>query len=661
MTVHDLTVVLYPELCDPPTLAYPDLIRRAAGRGGVGAHPVAVRGRPGGGRARARSGPGPGRPPRDPASPPGRGRARRPRAPFRLPEGCHRYVLAVGTIEPRKDYPLLVSAFAVGGRRPSRRGPGHRGRRRLGGRARTSPPSRRRRPGPGSCVPATSTTGPWPPPSGTRRSLAYPSRYEGFGFPPLQAMAAGVPVVATAAGAVPEVVGDGALLTAPGDGDGLAAALVRVLDGGDRRRRPGGAGPAPEPTQFSWEACAEGLALLYGEARRSAGSLGWPAPEPTGGAEVRRRAHAHDGRAAPADGLGWHRDLHQRPAPGSRRPGRPTSGPSSSCWPAASPAAVRRPIRCPSSATRCTARALPGPVLTRAWDARDPAGPARLRRGPRHLAGHPRAGEVGLVATVHDLLWRRVPEAYPARGRTWHEAALRRALRRADRFVVPAEVVADDLRRRPGRPRQAITVIPMGSDHLPPPDLAAGRALLSRLGINGPFLLSVGTLEPRKNQARLIEAYGRIRRIAPRTVAAGAGGSERMGRAGGPGPGVILAGLVSPRRALGPLCHGPAHGLRPDHRGLRPPTGRGHGLRHPGGGQPAAQHGAGGLRGRPRTTRTRSPRGCCGWPPTRTSGSGCARSGSTARPSCPGRSSPVATSPCGTRRAGSGRPVVLRG
>ena len=72
-------------------------------------------------------------------------------------------------------------------------------------------------------------------------------------------------MVATAAGAVPEVVGDGAVLTAPGDGDGLAAALVRVLDGGadvdhlvERgRRRSGG---------FSWEACAEGLARLYGEA-----------------------------------------------------------------------------------------------------------------------------------------------------------------------------------------------------------------------------------------------------------------------------------------------------------------------------------------------------------------------------------------------------------
>ena len=62
---------------------------------------------------------------------------------------------------------------------------------------------------------------------------------------------------------------------------------------------------------------------------------------------------------------------------------------------------------------------------------------------------------------------------------------------------------------------EAITVIPMGSDHLPPPDPAAATAHLSRLGIHGPFLLSVGTLEPRKNQARLIEAYGRIRSSLP--------------------------------------------------------------------------------------------------------------------------------------------------
>jgi glycosyltransferase involved in cell wall biosynthesis len=78
-------------------------------------------------------------------------------------------------------------------------------------------------------------------------------------------MAAGVPVVATSAGSVPEVVGDGAVLVDPGDRDGLADALSRVLRGGpevqemvDRALVRSG--------QFTWERCAAGLAGLYRDA-----------------------------------------------------------------------------------------------------------------------------------------------------------------------------------------------------------------------------------------------------------------------------------------------------------------------------------------------------------------------------------------------------------
>ena len=106
---------------------------------------------------------------------------------------------------------------------------------------------------------------------------------------------------------------------------------------------------------------------------------------------------------------------------------------------------LRPPIRWPASATRCTARACPGPVLTRAWDAGLLRAPAGFDVVHATSLATLEPGGSAMVATVHDLLWRRVPDAYPARGRTWHEAALRRALRRADRFVVPAEVVADDL------------------------------------------------------------------------------------------------------------------------------------------------------------------------------------------------------------------------
>ncbi len=86
--------------------------------------------------------------------------------------------------------------------------------------------------GDGSCGPATSTGRDVAAALAGAAVLAFPSVYEGFGLPPLQAMAAGCPVVTTAVGAIPEVVGDAAVLVAPGDPDALAEALGRVLDGG---------------------------------------------------------------------------------------------------------------------------------------------------------------------------------------------------------------------------------------------------------------------------------------------------------------------------------------------------------------------------------------------------------------------------------------------
>jgi alpha-1,3-rhamnosyl/mannosyltransferase len=173
-------------------------------------------------------------------------------------------VLAVGTIEPRKDYPLLVRAFgavaaAHGDTALVIVGGDGWGSERFAD-ALASSPVRDKVVRLGYLDDVAL--------AGVLRgaaALAYPSRYEGFGFPPLQAMAAGVPVVATSAGAVPEVVGDGAWLVDPGDADGLAERLVRVLDGGaevealvDRGRT--------RSRGFTWEACAAGLADLYRDA-----------------------------------------------------------------------------------------------------------------------------------------------------------------------------------------------------------------------------------------------------------------------------------------------------------------------------------------------------------------------------------------------------------
>lgn len=58
--------------------------------------------------------------------------------------------------------------------------------------------------------------------------LLFPSLYEGFGMPVLDAMEAGLPVVATRAGATPEIAGEAAVLVDPGDAEGFADAVERV-------------------------------------------------------------------------------------------------------------------------------------------------------------------------------------------------------------------------------------------------------------------------------------------------------------------------------------------------------------------------------------------------------------------------------------------------
>jgi len=188
--------------------------------------------------------------------------------------------------------------------------------------------------------------------------------------------------------------------------------------------------------------------------------------------------------------------------------------------------------------------ALPGPLLTRGWDHGLLRAPSGVDVVHAVSLATLEPGTASLVVTVHDLLWRRVPDAYPARGRRWHEAALARALTRADHFVVPAEVVAGDLVEAGASP-EAITVIPMGSDHMPPPDIAGAASHLASLGVHGPFLLSVGTLEPRKNLQRLIEAYEAVRNELPEPWPLVMVGPSGWGQQVTAGPGVVLAGTVS--------------------------------------------------------------------------------------------------------------------
>jgi glycosyltransferase involved in cell wall biosynthesis len=92
--------------------------------------------------------------------------------------------------------------------------------------------------------------------------LAYPSFDEGFGLPMLEAMRVGVPVVAANAGAIPEVVGDAALLVDPNDVPALAIALQRAITESTVRTALIAAGHG-RVDQYSWHRCAVGLADMY--------------------------------------------------------------------------------------------------------------------------------------------------------------------------------------------------------------------------------------------------------------------------------------------------------------------------------------------------------------------------------------------------------------
>ncbi len=170
------------------------------------------------------------------------------------------YVLAFGALDPRKNGPFVMRAFAavhaafpdaalwiVGVERPAAY------------------------PLPWADPPPWLTVAGFAPRDALQRLLVgatafvYPSLYEGFGFPALEAMASDVPVLATDRSSVPEVVGDAGLLFDPTDESQLAAALRRVLGDEGLRRALVARGRA-RLGRYSWAAAARATYAVYEEA-----------------------------------------------------------------------------------------------------------------------------------------------------------------------------------------------------------------------------------------------------------------------------------------------------------------------------------------------------------------------------------------------------------
>ncbi|MEX2267052.1 MAG: glycosyltransferase family 1 protein [Acidimicrobiia bacterium] len=254
-TIHDLTFVWYPELSTPDTLTFPRYIRLALDRGAVihvvsdfianevrehfDVEPDRL--------VRVYSGLVP-----SAGGDPARG--------HRL-AGTERYVLTIGTVEPRKNLPNLVRAFDEAAGNDAGlvlvvAGPDGWGVEEFDAAvADARHGDRILRLGyvddddrvdllAGATV------------------LAYPSIYEGFGHPPLEAMQAGIPVVASNAGALPEVLGDAALLPDPADVDALADALRTVLADDDVRAQLIARG-RERVTRYTWDRAGAELADLY--------------------------------------------------------------------------------------------------------------------------------------------------------------------------------------------------------------------------------------------------------------------------------------------------------------------------------------------------------------------------------------------------------------
>jgi glycosyltransferase involved in cell wall biosynthesis len=97
------------------------------------------------------------------------------------------------------------------------------------------------------------------------RVFVFPSRYEGFGLTPLEAMACGTPVISSSASSLPEVIADAGILIPPDDVEGFAHAIVRVTGDAQLRgelRRLG----LRQAQKFSWERAAQATLRVYEKA-----------------------------------------------------------------------------------------------------------------------------------------------------------------------------------------------------------------------------------------------------------------------------------------------------------------------------------------------------------------------------------------------------------
>ena len=433
-------------------------------------------------------------------------------------------------------------------------------------------------------------------------AVVVPPRSRGLRSPPSRPWPAGAPVVASDLLALREALGDQAeLCNFPGDLAALAAALARPTTRAASRRGP--------PRQGGRLHLGD---LCPGDPNGLPAGPGVPAvtTTPPGEGPAAAPGERRPGLGGPLVGVVAEQLL--RPVPGgvgryvqalARHLPVEAAVDRAGRWSSSSPATRTRLAAAgpPVAATRRLGR-----LVTRTWvTMRRPGLPAESCStastwSTRPAPPCPDGARRPLVATVHDLAFRHFPEAYPPAGRRYHERSARIVADEAARVLVPSEATARDLAELYGVDRGRVTITPLGVEVPAEPDRAGAERLLRDLGVRGRFLLAVGTLEPRKNLPRLLDAFGEV--------------TDEL-----PGHWLVVVGPVGWGRGCGPPgtrsgSSWPARSATPSSTpSTRPPTAwptractrasawpaRGHGQRHPGADQRPLQPARGRRRRRP--------------------------------------------------------------
>ena len=175
-----------------------------------------------------------------------------------------------------------------------------------------------------------------------------------------------------------------------------------------------------------------------------------------------------------------------------------------------------------------------------------------------------------VVATIHDLSFEHLPETFKRRSRVQLRLTVRRTARAAAHVIAPSEYTRRDLIETYGLDPGRVSVVPLAAaPHFRPVgDAAEVARVRARYGIGGEYVLAVGSIQPRKNLARLVRAYADLRRARgrsnlPQLVLVGRqawlyGETLRAVEESGARDSIILTGYVSegdlPALYTGALC-----------------------------------------------------------------------------------------------------------